>query len=275
VPWDAWLPRLPGQASTTARHPIAHLLEELVDAAGCNAIPPPAISPEPLSIVDVFEVLKAAAKRFEVAPGVSLADHLWTHPLEFHNGTVAARLRASVAAGASVQGFLALYAAEVRSPLLYAPNIAPFRVRETIDVSPAVDGPFLVLIVSELSPVGRADAVAGYAMPIYHAKRFFPVHSGFDRDVLRALEHLQIALDAHGAECAIRRLRPDHAETVTRLQVEVALPGGENRHFRFAVDPTDDNNKGLDADEHHGSSVTPRRLKDGSFVAWLEKAVCG
>src|SRR3546814_7206393 len=45
-------------------------------------------------------------------------------------------------------------------------------------------------------------------MPIYHARRFVPVSTSLDRDVLRALEHLQVALDAHGAECAIRRELP-------------------------------------------------------------------
>ena len=35
------LPPLPGHAAASSRHSMANLLEELIDAAGCNEIPAP------------------------------------------------------------------------------------------------------------------------------------------------------------------------------------------------------------------------------------------
>src|SRR3546814_9705330 len=75
---DLDLPPLPGHAAASSRHSMANLLEELIDAAGCNEIPAPARAPDQPSIVDLFGALKTAAAGFEVAPGVGLAEHFWT-----------------------------------------------------------------------------------------------------------------------------------------------------------------------------------------------------
>src|SRR3546814_16569873 len=81
-------------------------------------------------------------------------------------------------------------------------------------------GPVLALIRCEATSDGRAQAVKACAMPIYHARRFVPVSTSLDRDVLRALEHLQLALDAHGAECAIRRELPFSGPVPTQSSEE-------------------------------------------------------
>src|SRR3546814_16233430 len=72
-------------------------------------------------------------------------------------------------------------------------------------------------------------------MPIYHARRFVPVSTSLDRDVLRALEHLQLALDAHGAECAIRRELPFSGTVPTPLTLSLSLPGRTIREIRLRV----------------------------------------
>src|SRR3546814_13296520 len=111
---------------------MADLLEELIDAAGCNEIPAPARAPDQPSIVDLFGALKTAAAGFEVAPGVGLAEHFWTHPVALHNGEAAASLLRTARNGHSIHGFAVLYATDVRPPLLYGPNMSPLRVTGTI-----------------------------------------------------------------------------------------------------------------------------------------------
>ncbi|WP_323810769.1 hypothetical protein [Sphingobium baderi] len=72
----------------------------------------------------------------------------------------------------------------------------PVRVRSGISSQGDAGGPFIALIACEAEPAGPAQAIAGHALPIYHGRRFLPVRTPLDRDVLRALEHLQVALDA-------------------------------------------------------------------------------
>src|SRR3546814_13618483 len=72
-------------------------------------------------------------------------------------------------------------------------------------------------------------------MPIYHARRFVPVSTSLDRDVRRALDHLPLALDAHGAECAIRRELPFSGTVPTQLTLSLSLPGRTLREVRLRV----------------------------------------
>src|SRR3546814_15183545 len=69
-------------------------------------------------------------------------------------------------------------------------------------------------------------------MPIYHARRFVPVSTSLDRDVLRALEHLQVALDAHGAACAIRRELPFSGTAPIQITLSLSLQGRTIREIR-------------------------------------------
>jgi hypothetical protein len=73
IPRDLDLPPLPGQMALPDSKPLAGLLETLIDAAGGNIIPAPALSPDPPTIVDAFSALAGASAGFEVAPGISLA----------------------------------------------------------------------------------------------------------------------------------------------------------------------------------------------------------
>ena len=270
VPSDADLPPLAGTASGSAAAVLERLLEELLDAAGANIIPAPALVPDPPNIVDAFEALRSAARRFEVATGIGLADHFWTHPAALAGGEVGARLAVTARGGRSAQGFLALYATEIRSPVLYAPNAPPVRVRAAIAIPADIGGPYLALIMCEPRPDGSAEAVSGFAMPIYHARRFVPIRSDLDRDVLRALEHLQVTLDAQGADCSIQRIRPRTGTTPTRFVVTIAPTGGTPRHFSIAVDPAGETHAPREPAADVDYSVTLRNWRDGGFVKWLE-----
>lgn len=264
---------MPGEAISAPRKPLALLFEELVDAAGCNLIPAPALAPDPPSIIDAFGALRAASAQYEVAPGIGLADHFWTHGADFHSGEVAARLTATARAGNAVQGFLVLHATEVRWPLLYGLKMAPIRVRNALEIDPGVDGPFLALIVCEVAPDGRAEAIEGYAMPIYHARRFVPVRCDLDRDVLRALEQLQVVLDAHGVEGTIQRIRPVPGTVETRLALTLRSEDGAAQDIHLAVDPVASFPPRIATGGQTDYFVTSENWADGSFVGWLEHAV--
>src|SRR3546814_16275602 len=80
---------------------------------------------------DLFGALKTAAAGFEVAPGVGLADHFWTHPVALHNGEAAASLPRTARNGHSIHGFAVLYATDVRPALFYGPHMSPLRVTRT------------------------------------------------------------------------------------------------------------------------------------------------
>jgi hypothetical protein len=272
VPSDADLPPLPGNAPGHNRDLLAVLLEELVAAAGCNRIPAPCLAPDAPSIIDAFAALENASVRFEVAQGLSLAGYLWAHAAALRDGTMSAKLQATVN-GAAAQGFLALYSSEVSAPLIYSPAMSPLRVRDGLGTDCSADGPFLALVVCEASPAGHAEAIQGYAIPIYHARRFFPVGSNLDRDVLRALEHLQVTLDAYGTECSIQRDRPFTGGGPTRLTLSITTAQGRPRLVHLAIDPAGNILSSNEHAAHVSFVVTNESWKDGRFVAWLEDAV--
>lgn len=271
--WDDDLPPLPGCSGSTACNKLQRLLEALIETAGANIIPAPALAPDAPDIGEAFARLRAAAERYEVAPGVRLAEYFWTHGSPFHSGLVGAQLAATVRTGHVPQGFLALHATEVRSPLLYGPNMQPIRVQGPLNAIADAGGPYLALVVCEGRPHGRADAVAGFAMPVYHSRRFLPVRSDLDRDVLRALEHLQQSLDAHGAECAVQRIRPLIDNANTQLMVTLTPRAGLPSHLRVAVDPNGGAPKHRCSEPLADYTVTHRNWQDGSFVARLERTL--
>ena len=271
---DHGIPPLSGADNFSAANDLAALLECLICAADRHIIPAPAAAPDHPSITDALDALLIAAQDLEVIPGMSLADHLWTHAAPLQSGEVASTLIRRGRPRHPIPGFLLLYAVDARSPLLYLPQRQPLRVRDGIEIAhEAAGGSFLALIRCEAAADGRAHAVTACAIPIYHARRFVPVSASLDRDVLRALEHLQVALDAHGAECAIRRELPFFRTGPTRLTLSLSLPGRATREIHL----------GVAGDERSGHSavslppidflVTLANWEDGTFIDWLGKTL--
>lgn len=261
---------MPGNSSVTG---LAGLLACLIEAARGHIIPAPAAFPGYPSITDAMDDLFAAARDFEVIPTISLADHLWTHATPLHSGAVSSSLRRLRAAGHIGPGFLLLYAADIRSPLLYLPQRQPLRVRDGIEMAGQTSGgPFLALVLCDVAPDGRPQAVKACAIPIYHARRLVPVGSDLDRDVLRALEHLQETLDAYGIDCTIRRVEPFSGQAPSRFTLSLPALGRSIPTIHLAI-----------ADETHASHaatggptdfiVTAANWRDGTLIRWLEKTL--
>jgi hypothetical protein len=179
----------------------------------------------------------AAARSFELATGVSLADHFWDHAGDYRRGAVVERLRATAEGrGKHLPGFLAVYATSVRSPLAYGPKRMPLRVAEDIAVPPGIVGPYLVLVSCRLLPDHTAEAVCGFAQPILNGRQFVPVFSRLARDIFEGLIGLQVALDAHGLDCTITRVLHTTSPTVDH-DIHVAVGRGNVvvRELRLAV----------------------------------------
>ena len=271
---DDDVPPLPGADNFFTASGLAALLECLIGASGRHIIPAPAAAPDHPSITDAFDALRVAAQDFEVVPGTSLADHLWTHAAPLHSGEVASTLIRGGPAGHAIPGFLLLYAVDARSPLLYLPQRQPLRVRDGIEIAhEAAGGPFLALIRCAATADGRAQAVKACAMPIYHARRFVPVSTSLDRDVLRALEHLQLALDAHGAECAIRRELPFSGTVPTQITLSLSLPGRTIREIRLRVTGDERPDQSAVNPPPIDFLVTSANWADGTFIRWLGKTL--
>lgn len=252
---------------------LPEMLHLLMDAGGSNVIAPPSIMPDP-SPRDAFEKLVVATRLFEIAPGVRLSDHFWQHAGDFRRGAVADQLRETAEGrGKFVPGFLAIYATSVRSPLAYGPKRMPFRVAETIDMAEGISGPYLVLVACRLLGNGKAEAVRGYAQPILDGRRFVPVASELERDVLRALEKLQVTLDAQGVDCAIERVLPTRSEPQpSAIRVAISREDRLIRELRVVVD-----GETFLRSEHDEVSfvVTSVNWSNGAFVSWLEHAILG
>lgn len=265
-------PPFPGAAAQGQSHDLASLLSILIEAARCNVIDGPGKAPDDPSIIDEFGRLVGAAHGFEIAPGVPLVDHFWTHGEPFRRGEVAERLHDSGKHSAmSVDGFLALYGTDVESPILYSPNMMPFRVGQSIEMPSGIPGPFLVLVGCRLAPDGRAEAPLAYAQPIFHGRRFMPVASELERDVLRALEQLQVALDAQGVDCRIERIIAKHTRRdAATIELTISRQDSVIRTVRFAVQADETM---APPSREIGFIVTPATWADGGFVTWLERAI--
>ncbi len=252
---------------------LPELLRAVMDAGGSNVIVPPSILPDP-SPADAFRKLVAGTSSFQFAAGVSLADHFWDHAGDYRRGAVAARLRETAGrVGKFLPGFLAIYATSVRSPLAYGPHRMPFRVAEVIDVVEGVSGPYLVLVACRLLKNGKAEAVRGFAQPILDGRRFVPVFSELERDVLHGLIGLQGALDAYGVDCTIKRAIAAPFPTRSHdIALVIERGGATIRELSLAIarDCGDTQLSHLSPADY---AVGAANWADGTFISWLGQAI--
>lgn len=269
---EAGLPPLPGAAlPAEAEAPaLARRLWELLEAAGHDRILAPARRGDS-SLPDAFEAIMDSADLFEVMPGIALADVLWTRSAPYWNGELAQRLsdKRADAGEASVPGAVVLFAQGAGKRAALLGHAQPFVVSEAILGSLDVPGPYLVLVVCEVDPLGKAQALRGYAQPILNGHHFMPVGSAFERDVFVALIALQARLDAHGLECSIgRSLSP--AGPGPEIEIAVEHENGERLALHAVLCSTDEPKGAGKKDPASPFIVTPQRFADGAFLAWLE-----
>ena len=107
---------------------LARLLWRLLAISSLNRCPPPSHEAAGHSISDEFKALATAASKVEIAPGIALDRAFWTHAQALHSRRVYARLRELARqwpSGHAPQGFLALFAQEIRGATIQVAGCEP------------------------------------------------------------------------------------------------------------------------------------------------------
>jgi hypothetical protein len=192
---------------------LARLLWRLIDVAGLNCCPPLSQEPSPPTITDQFRSLTNVARGIEIGPGVELARVFWTHAQALRSRRVYAGLRALAPRwplGHAPQAFLALYAHQVRGSTIHVaegdPIVLANRVQTPSIRDNRIAGPFLVIVVVGEYPEAQGYApLRGYAQPILSGRRFIPISSAHERDVLRALIAAREEFDRRAVDLHIEK----------------------------------------------------------------------
>lgn len=272
--WD--LDQLPPIDGTTgAKQPpfLATLLWSLLTAAGRNVLPPLVETLDPPAIANEFDALLAGAGTIRLNGTILLADRLWRHADALRRGDVARGLGA--AGSGDMPGFVLAYTDEVRSGVVLGKGMSPIRVEGEIPVAGQAAGPYLVLIACRLEGNGRARAVSAFAQPILAGQCFVPVWSELERDVLRAIGHLQVRLDAFGVDCTVERVIPaqfgDDPETGD-IVIMTRRAEGESRNLSVRI-VMEDCEMSSAGDQLF--ILDRKKWADGSFIRWLERSLLG
>lgn len=197
---------------------LARLLWRLIDIAGTNRIPPLADEVEPASIKAEFDALTRAAAKIEIAPSIELSRAFWTHADALHSRRAYAALRQLARRwprGHAPQGFLAVFSPAIRGHVIEVAGAQELRVANRVQsfsfAGKPVKGPFLVMIVAGEYPEAHGYApLRAFAQPIYSGRRFIPVNSEFERDVLRALLEARRELAEEGLDIFVEKPVFDH-----------------------------------------------------------------
>lgn len=178
-----------------------------------------------------FAALRAAAERVEIAPGITLARHLYTHVEPFERGQVFARLRRAAEdwpAGHAPQAFLLLYTTGISGHDLHLAEGRHLHLRNRIQ-HPSVHArmigpPYLTLVaVGELNPRFGYDALRGYAQPIQGSHAFLPVESVAERLLADRIAQLRYRLRRQAIGLAARRTLFDTPTAIGPARADFVL----------------------------------------------------
>lgn len=271
--WDLdQLPQIDG--TTGAKQPpfLATLLWSLLTAAGRNVLPPLVETLDPPAIANEFDALLAAAGTIRLNGTILLADRLWRHADALRRGDVARGLGA--AGSGDMPGFVLAYAEEVRSGVVLGKGMSPIRVEGEIPVAGQAAGPYLVLIACRLEGNGRARAVSAFAQPILAGQCFVPVWSELERDVLRAIGHLQVRLDAFGVDCTVERKMP-LGDSINAIAGDIVISARGQEREALAltirvVECAHFEERQCDGSPEDVFLLDQAAWQSGSLVRWLE-----
>lgn len=163
--------------------------------------------------------MRAAAERIEIAPGIRLARHLYTHIDPYDRGIVIARLREAAKHWPSdhaPQAFLLLYARDISGTTVTLAGGRELTVKNRIrhiGINQLKIGPpYLVLaVVGEHNPREGYAALRAYAQPVARPSSFVAVHNRAERDTIVGLLDLQYRLRRRGIGIGFKRLLFDIA----------------------------------------------------------------
>ncbi|KEO90458.1 hypothetical protein EH31_10240 [Erythrobacter longus] len=196
---------------------LGKLLWMLLEAAGTNVIRGlPAEGRPKFGIAKELARLREAARRFDIAPGIPLASHLYTNAVDYERTRLHARLREAAKdwpVGYAPQAFLLLEASAVHSNTLTT-GLGDVAIRNRIQQSGVgmsageggPGGPYLALaVVGEHSKREGYLALRAYAQPIFKGNQFVPIERGAERRLFELLTRFQYLMRARRVAVAIKK----------------------------------------------------------------------
>lgn len=190
---------------------LARLLWQLMDMAHVNEVHPlPTGRGRNMTMASEFARLRQAAMRLEIAPGIPLSAHLYTHIDPYERKAVFARLRKAARTwpeGLAPQAFLALYANDISGTTLFLGQGKELDLKTRVQYSGSLIGPpYLVLVVvGEHNPRDGYAALRAFAQPLARTSAFIPVHNHYERKVACDLLDLQYHLRRRGIALGFKR----------------------------------------------------------------------
>lgn len=273
---------------------LGKLLWMLLEAAGTNVIDGlPAQGRPDFGIVKELARVREAARRFEIAPGVSLASHLYTNAIDYERTRVHARLREAAKTwpvGYAPQAFLLLEASAVRSKTLTT-GLGEVEIRNRIQHAGSgeggASGPYLALaVVGEHSKREGFLALRAFAQPVFKGNQFVPVERAAERRLFELLTRFQYLMRAKRTAIAIKKplfdiltdkgfVRPDAI-----VAFRDYTTGEDDRFAIKMTDVTDHQTGGLDARERERIaeiapvlSISEDELDGDGLLARLEAMI--
>ena len=190
---------------------LARLLWLLMDMAHVNEVDPlPARAGRGTTMASEFGRLRRTAQRLNIAPGIPLSDHFYTHIDPFERNVVFARLRKAAKdwpAALAPQAFLALYANDISGTTLFLGKGKELDLKTRVQYSGSLIGPpYLVLVVvGEHNPRDGYAALRGFAQPVARTSNFVPVHNAYERKIACDLLDLQYHLRRRAIHLGFKR----------------------------------------------------------------------
>ena len=211
---------------------LARLLWQLMEMARVNVVEPLGRGePREASMALEFGRLRSAAERVEIAPGIPLARHLYTHIDPYERGIVFAKLREAARhwpAEHAPQAFLLLYAVDISGTTVTLAGgrelIVKNRIRHIGVHQRRIGPPFLVLaVIGEHNPREGYAALRAYAQPVARPSNFIAVHNAAERETIVGLLDLQYRLRRRGIGIGFKRLLFDVATSAGEVRPDLLL----------------------------------------------------
>ena len=211
---------------------LARLLWLLMEMAHVNVIEPLEIGePREARMALEFARLRSAAERVEIAPGVPLARHFYTHIDPYERGIVFARLREAAKSWPpdhAPQAFLLLYAVDISGTTVTLAGGRELTVKNRIRHigvhQRRIGPPYLVLaVVGEHNPREGYACLRAYAQPVARTANFVAVHNAAERQTIVGLLDLQYRLRRRGIGIGFKRLLFDIATSIGEVRPDLTL----------------------------------------------------
>lgn len=187
---------------------LARMLWRLLTISGLTHVPQ---GEHDISVI--FERIRKAAHNIEIAPGVQLAELLFTHPAAFHSRKIYAELRSrskSWPRGHQPQAFLLSYAKERKSNSLIFRTAEPITVINRIQTRSTLEnrlaGPWLAItVIGDYPDIHGYAPMRCYAEAIISGHYFVPIMRNSDREIFAELLAVRSMLAEHDIEMQIER----------------------------------------------------------------------